>query len=106
MEDQERLRVTTHEHDCDCPAYACQLRSKGVRFSVMATGQTHVNRPFRPKVNSSWEAGKAGERRVDGSFMPYMDGKGRLIPIKEGGERRRELSAIRERQIKGPAPQE
>lgn len=95
-----------HPDGCDCSLYGCQLRRKGVRFSETAVGVVQARRPFRKPVNCSWEAGTAGERRPDGSFMPYLDGQGRKIRLKEAGERRRELSAIRERQIAGPAPQE
>lgn len=38
--------------------------------------------------------------------MPYISDTGRPIHIKEGGERRREISAIRDRQRQGPPHQE
>lgn len=95
-----------HPDGCECPLYGCELRRKGVNFSDKATGVVQARRPFRKPVNCSWEAGVAGERRVDGSFMPYLGEDGRKVRVKEAGERRREISNIRERQMQGPAPQE
>lgn len=37
----------------------------------------------------SWEAGRAGEHRRDGSFMPYLGNDGAPIPIKDWSENRR-----------------
>lgn len=95
-----------HLPGCDCGAYACELRRKDIRFSSSATPTMRANHPFRPKTESSWEAGVAGERRADGSFMPYTDSSGRKIRVKEMAERRRELDTIRRHQVVGPAPQE
>jgi len=98
--------VTTHPPECDCGAYACDLRAKGVRLSYAASPTMRSRRPFRKLERPSWEAGRAGERRADGSFMPYVSERGRPIHVKEAGERRREISAIRDRQRQGPPPQE
>ena len=92
-----------HDPDCGCPAYACQLRAKGIHFSADATPTSRAKRPWRPKVNSSWEAGVSGERRADGSFMPYMDARGRQIHVEGFGENRRKFTEIRRRQVAGPA---
>lgn len=105
MDAEERVRVI-HEPGCDCPLYGCKLRRKGIHYSGSATQTSRSRRPWRPKVDSSWEAGVSGERRADGSFMPYMDGTGRKIHVKEYGENRRKLSEIRRRQVVGPAPKE
>lgn len=95
-----------HPDDCGCDLYGCQLRRKGVRYSSAATPTMRANKPFRRPSNCSWEAGKAGERRADGSFMPYLDERHKPIHVKEYGENRRKLDTIRTRQIAGPAPQE
>lgn len=95
-----------HPADCDCPLYGCELRRKAINLSSAVSQTMRANRPFRPKINASWEAGTAGEHRRDGSFMPYLDRTGRKIRVKEAGERRRELTEIRNRQVVGPAPQE
>lgn len=92
-----------HPSDCECDLYGCVLRRKGISLSFDASPTRRVRRPFRPKVNCSWEAGVAGERRPGGDFMPYLDGSGRKIRVKEYGERRRELSEIRQRQLQGTA---
>lgn len=100
--------MTVHDPDCGCDAYGCQLRRKGVDFSANSTPTRRSRRPFRAKVgDGGWEAGKAGERRIDGSFMPYIgDQSGRQIHTKEYSERRKVLDKARDRQLKGPAPQE
>lgn len=100
--------MTVHDPDCGCDTYGCQLRRKGLDFSYNATPTRRSRRPYRPKVGGGgWEAGKSGEHRTDGSFMPYIgDKSGRTIPTKEFSERRRQLTDARDRQIKGPAPQE
>lgn len=92
-----------HQADCDCPAYACELRRKGIMLSYDASPIRRVRRPWRPKVNCSWEAGIATESRPGGFKMPYVDETLRPIRLKEAGERRREISEIRQRQIQGAA---
>ena len=95
-----------HPPDCDCEAYACELRRKGIGYSYDATPIHRARRPWRPKVNCSWEAGRAGEWRGR-FFQPYVGEKSlRPIHTKEGVERRHEFSEVRQRQIRGPALQE
>jgi hypothetical protein len=95
-----------HGQGCDCDTYGCRLRRKGIGFSADATPTHRSRRPFRSKTDASWEAGKSGERRADGSFMPYLNDRGTPIGVKEYGERRRELTDIRRRQVSGPPTQE
>lgn len=89
-----------HPSDCDCDNYGCQLRRKGIRLGYDASPTARSRRPFRPSKQPSWEKGLAGERRADGSFMPYTDTSGRKIHVKEFGERRRELTEARRRQVR------
>jgi hypothetical protein len=94
-----------HSLDCPCPAYGCELRRKGVQFGPSATPVNRHRRPFREPVQPSWEAARAGERRSDGSFMPYLKLDGsmpRTIGIKEGSERRHEIAAHRDRMRNDP----
>jgi hypothetical protein len=95
-----------HPDDCGCDLYGCQLRRKGIRLSYDASPTRRVRRPWRPKVNCSWEAGISGESRPGGTFMPYLNGRGQRIRVKEFAEKRRVLTDIRRRQIQGPALQE
>ena len=92
-----------HPAGCGCDSYGCWLRRKGVYFDMKATATSRARRPWRPKVNCSWEAGVAGEHRRDGSFMPYLHANGSKIHLKEMGERRRELTEIRQHQRTAPA---
>ena len=97
----------THPPGCGCTAYACELRAKAVGYAMKATPTVRARRPWRPRVNASWEAGVAGERRSGGTFMPYVgENTYRRIPIKEAAERRREISEVRHRQHAGASSQE
>jgi hypothetical protein len=95
-----------HSADCECEAYACALRRKGISFGYDATPVHRARRPFRPKVNCSWEAGIAGEHR-GGFFQPYVHEHSlKPVRVKEAAERRQEISEIRRSRIQGPASQE
>jgi hypothetical protein len=50
----------------------------------------------------SWEAGVAGEHRVDGAFMPYLDSTLEPIGVKEMADDRHRLEAVRHRQLHDP----
>jgi hypothetical protein len=50
----------------------------------------------------SWEKGQAGETRVDGSFMPYLDKNLEPIGVKEMADNRSSLEAVRHRQLHDP----
>lgn len=90
-----------HPLDCECEAYACELRRKGIGFSYDATPTHRAKRPWRPKVNCSWEAGRAGEQRGR-FFQPYVaEHSLRPIRVKEAGERRQEISDLRQQRIQG-----
>ena len=93
--------MTVHDSDCECDTYGCQLRRKSIQLSYDASPTRRSRRPWRPKVNCSENAGLAGERRPGGGFMPYLDLNAdgnayRKIHTKEGRERRREISDIRQ----------
>lgn len=95
-----------HPPDCECDNYGCELRRKGIQLSYDASPTARARRPFRPSVQPSWEKGVAGEHRADGSFMPYLHGDGSKIHVKEMGERRKELTEVRDRQVKAPVTKE
>jgi hypothetical protein len=89
-----------HPDNCECPTYGCVLRRKGIMLSATASQTMRVRRPWRDKVNCSWEAGVAGEHRPGGTFMPYIGERtGRKIRMKEAAERRGEISEIRHRRM-------
>ncbi len=99
--------VTIHPVDCGCDTYGCRLRRKSVGFSYDATPTRRARRPWRPKVNSSWEAGVAGEHRPGGFFSPYVGERSRRrVHVKEAGERRREIDEVRRRDVAGLVSQE
>jgi hypothetical protein len=93
-----------HPTNCTCGAYACQLRQKGIGYTsdVTPVMRDQRRRKWRPRVNASWEAGTAGERRPGGFFSPYIGDKTfRRIHVKEAAERRREFDATRRAQHAG-----
>lgn len=79
------------EYDPDC--YGCQLRAKGIQPAPSATPSRTLNRKFvkREVKAPSWERGPTGERRADGSFMPYIRPDGSLIRTKSFADSRRRL---------------
>lgn len=78
-----------HPPDCGCDTYGCQLRRKGIQVPASATPTRTPRRPFRPGPRyMSWEAGRAGEHRRDGSFMPHLGADLQPMGIKEYSENR------------------
>lgn len=90
-----------HEPDCTCDTLGCKMRREGMfQLSSAATPTRRRRQPFRPGPRyTSWEAGKAGEHRADGSFMPYLGAAGTPMGIKEFSENRRDLTSIRQHQL-------
>lgn len=79
--------MATHPPDCGCDTYGCRLRRKGVVVSTAAMPSRRNNIPPR-RPDPAWERGRAGERRKDGSFMPYLDGSGEPIGVKKFADNR------------------
>lgn len=101
--------MAIHPPDCTCSdSYGCRKRREGFGYvSRSATpSRTYKSDPTRRPRFNSWEKGVSGEHRPDGSFMPYLNGKGERIHVKEFGENRRKLQAARARQLQGPTPKE
>lgn len=99
--------MRTHEgrHDGANPypgCYGCELQAKNLTFSSAATPTRGRRQPFRPIQQPSWEAGVAGERRVDGAFMPYLDSNLEPIGVKEMADNRTKFEAARHRQLHDP----
>lgn len=101
--------MRTHEgpHDPINPhpgCFGCAVKAKGINLGA---GATPTRRPggtpkFRGIRQPSWEAGVTGERRADGSFMPYVDGNLEPIGVKEMADQRPKLEAIRHQQLHDP----
>lgn len=87
-----------HPPDCDCLAYACRLRAKGVQLSPGAATTQRRGKPGSNAEHNGWERGLAGEARRHGTFMPYLDATGKKIPIKQGVTDRSKHREIRRRQ--------
>lgn len=74
-------------HD-DCAP--CRWRTVSVSPSAMPTRHNH-KAPRKP--DPAWERGIVTERRPDGSEMPYLDGKGNPIHVKQFAENRASYEA-------------
>ena len=90
-----------HDPDCECGAYACSLRKKGVQVSPSGMVKHNGKPPSKHRYNQ-WEKGIAGESRPNGTRMPYLDKNGSVIPIKHYTEGRyakgqEALKALREK---------
>jgi len=90
-----------HEPGCTCGKYACELRAKGITVSPKATPTQHNRKKPAEHTNNSWERGVAGENRGHGTFMPYLNEKGKPLPIKQGSEQRHKIREIRQKQKAG-----
>ena len=89
-------------YDPNC--YGCQLRSKRVGLAAAATPSRQNKVPPRKVSDPSWEKGRAGERRSDGSFMPYLDSVGQPMGVKELSSKRSVVESTRKRQINSTQP--
>lgn len=93
-----------HSPDCDCDAYACEMRRKGVQVSTVATPNRIANRKppvMKFKDAPSWEAGRVGHRNADGTFVPVINEAGQPLRVKEYGERRAHIDKILDRKRRG-----
>ena len=88
-----------HPSDCECTtSLGCQLRRSGIQLSAGAATSTRKGKPGSNAEYNGIERGIAGERRKGGGFMPYLDAKGAVIPIKEHQAKRAHHKEIRRRQ--------
>lgn len=82
---------STYDPDC----YACGLRSKSIGFSGSATPTARASKKPPSTPDPAWERGFAGERRSDGSYMPYLNGQGDPMRVKEASTKRAEIRQVR-----------
>lgn len=78
-------------------AFKAKLRS--LNWGKVPGGSRESRFVYRPKPNSSWEAGIVTEKRAGGFEMPLLDGRDDFKPVrmKQYAERRREIDAARDR---------
>ena len=70
----------------DPDSYGAKLRAKGVQIDAGAAKSGRRGAPSSNSRYNGWERGITGERRPDGSFMPYIDGQGDVIRTKAMSE--------------------
>lgn len=69
--------------------YGCRVKAKGIQVAPSAT-PSRRNDAAPAKANPVWERGRVGERRPDGSWMPYLSPKtGKPMGVKEFAQGRR-----------------
>lgn len=74
---------------------ACKLDTVQVGAALHAARATKVVRPRTP--DNPWERGRAGEHRIDGSFMPLLDEKFATIGVKKAAEQHHHIEEFRRR---------
>lgn len=90
--------MSMHPVGCECPAYGCELRRKGVQLSAGQARSTTKGKLGSNAEYNGIERAITGERRKGGTFMPYLDTKGNTIPIREGRAERSKHREIRRKQ--------
>lgn len=93
--------IKTHDgsHGDDC--FGCRIQTVGFAPSAMPTRRNMVP-PRAP--DPAWERGRAGERRVDGSWMPYLTASGDPIGVKQMQDKRAIYERARKRQLAATRP--
>lgn len=84
-----------HPPGCECEAYACRLRAKGVQISTAALPSRHNRKAPPQMVPPDWNKTIVGETRPGGGFMPYIHADGEPYRNREFAEKRRELTNTR-----------
>lgn len=83
--------MSVHAPDCGCETLGCKLRRKGIQVPPSALPTRTGRRPWRPGPKNSWEAGRIGEHRPDGSFMPVINAAGKELSTKEMADDRHRI---------------
>lgn len=82
--------------------FACKLDTVSVDARMHARRTTRYVPPR--KADNPWERGVAGEHRVDGSFMPYIDQDYAPIGVKKFAENRSRYETTIRRNKAGVSP--
>jgi hypothetical protein len=91
------------EPPCD-EHYSCRLKQNVAMVAPSAMPSRYHHGALRKPKQPSWERGIATESRPGGAVMPYINEKGDKVRVKEFGQRRHEIAAIRDRQRNAPRP--
>ena len=59
-----------------------------------AAAPSTKNKVPPPQANPVWERGVAGEHRRGGTFVPYLDGEGQRIGVKDFADNRKKYERI------------
>ncbi len=86
------MKIHDGPHDAEHPfpdCFGCKVKG-GFRVAPSAIPSRRNAVPPR-RAEPSWEKGRAGEFRPDGSFMPILNEKGMPMPVYEAQNRRSEI---------------
>lgn len=86
-------------HGDDC--FGCRIKTIQIAASATPTRRNNVA-PRKP--DPAWERGRAGEHRVDGSFMPYLKPDLSPIGVKHMQDKRTVYETSRKDQLANPYP--
>ena len=84
----------------DDPDTVCQDCGGTVKRILQAPALTAAAAPSRmnkvppPQADPAWERGIAGEHRRGGTFVPYLDGEGKRIGVKDFADNRTKYERI------------
>ena len=84
----------------DNPDEVCQDCGGTVKRILQAPALTAAAAPSRmnkvppPQADPAWERGIAGEHRRGGTFVPYLDGEGQRIGVKDFADNRKKYERI------------
>jgi hypothetical protein len=83
-----------HDPNCECDAYACRLRRKGLQVSTAALPSQHNRRPTRRNTGQAWNAQLVYQDRPGGFKMPIYDPEtGSQRRIKQYTEQRHKIDS-------------
>ena len=95
LEQYERTQLIS-----DNPDKVCQDCGGTVKRILQAPALTAAAAPSRmnkvppPQADPAWERGIAGEHRRGGTFVPYLDGEGKRIGVKDFADNRTKYERI------------
>lgn len=79
---------------CQPDCFGCKVATVAVDARRATPNRFGTNRVPPRQADPAWERGVAGERRPDGSFMPFVHAEGlQKIHLKEWGEKRHQFES-------------
>lgn len=92
----ERVQSMRDDPDIVCPSCSRNSVKRILQSPALtaAAAPSTKNKVPPPQANPVWEKGVAGERRRDGSFVPYLKADGSRIGVKQFADNRKKYEGI------------